>query len=221
VSEADAARQMASVLPAADDRERLGLGLVVLAGWPREDVARRLELDEDQLSRTLARARKELRLTLAALPGSGWCERAERLISDRLDGSLDQPSATRLDVHLRNCPRCVEHERKLVQATDALVAGVAPQPGPPALAPASEPPRPAALPTEPPPTEAPPPVEIAPEGEEPEAAEPEAAKPEPPAHRPLREIAIAVSWNVLLVIAILLTLASLALTVAGLLGAAL
>ena len=36
----------------------------------------------------LARARKALRRTLAALPGSGWCERAERLISDRIDGAL-------------------------------------------------------------------------------------------------------------------------------------
>ena len=57
------------------------------------------------------------------LPGSGWCERAERLISDRLDGALDTRDEARLDVHLRNCPRCVEHERRLVQATDALLGG--------------------------------------------------------------------------------------------------
>ena len=54
--------------------------------------------------------------------GSGWCERAERLISDRIDGALAERDAPRLEVHLRNCPRCVEHERRLVQATDALVA---------------------------------------------------------------------------------------------------
>ena len=227
VSEADAARHLASALPAADERERLALALVVLARRPRADAARRLGLDHDQLSSTLARARKQLRLTLAPLPGSGWCERAERLISDRLDGALDEQSAARLDVHLRNCPRCVEHERKLVQATDALVTGVAPQPGPPELAPVSEPTPPAAEPSlsEAPPAETPPPAEIAPTADEPEAAEPEAAEPEaaePPAAerpRPLREIAIAASWHVLLAIAVILALASLALTVAGLLGA--
>ena len=46
---------------------------------------------------------------------------------------MPERDARRLDVHLRNCPRCVEHERRLVQATDALLAGVAPlapRPGP-------------------------------------------------------------------------------------------
>ena len=80
-------------------------------------------------------ARKELRQTHhARCSGSGWCERAEGLISDRLDGALGERDGRRLDVHLRNCPRCVEHERRLVQATDALLAGIAParpRPAPP------------------------------------------------------------------------------------------
>ena len=79
----------------------------------------------------LARARKELRRSLWPLPGSGWCERAERLVSDRLDGPLDDVGAARLGVHLRNCPRCVDHERRLVQAIDGLVAGLAGEPEPP------------------------------------------------------------------------------------------
>jgi anti-sigma factor RsiW len=89
---------------------------------PRGHVALRLGRDEADLSEALARARKELRRTVASLGGSGWCERSERLISDRIDGALADGDVRRLDVHLRNCPRCVEHERRLVQATDALVA---------------------------------------------------------------------------------------------------
>jgi anti-sigma factor RsiW len=88
---------------------------------PRGQVALRLGRDEAELSDALARARKELRRSVATLGGSGWCERAERMISDRIDGALADGDTARLDVHLRNCPRCVEHERRLVQATDALV----------------------------------------------------------------------------------------------------
>ena len=43
------------------------------------------------------------------------------MISDRLDGRLEPPGPGRLAVHLRNCPRCVDHERRLAQAIDALV----------------------------------------------------------------------------------------------------
>ena len=98
--------------------------LVALAERPRAEVAETLAVSELELSELLAAARKELRQTTDTLAGSGWCERAERLISDRLDGTLDDTGARRLDVHLRNCPRCVEHERRLVQATDALILSV-------------------------------------------------------------------------------------------------
>jgi anti-sigma factor RsiW len=161
----------------------------------------RLGIDEETLAESLARARKELRRTLAALPGSGWCERGERLISDRIDGALAQHDAPRLDVHLRNCPRCVEHERRLVQATDALVAGAGPAavPTAPALVTDSEPPAPPEL-----------------TAIEPPAAEPPAPLP---VRRPRRELASAVSWNFLIAIAIVLAIASLALALAGALGA--
>ena len=63
--------------------------------------------------------------------------RAERHISDRLDGVLDAAGAAVLDAHLANCPRCEEHERRLVQAQNALVAGLGREPSedirPPAL----------------------------------------------------------------------------------------
>jgi Putative zinc-finger len=139
VSDPDAARHVARFLPAAAERDRLALALVALAGHARAEVAQRLGLDEPDLAAALARARKELRRTLLPLPGSGWCERAERLISDRLDGPLADQDEHRLATHLRNCPRCVEHERRLVQATDALIARLPTAPAAPYLAPAPEP----------------------------------------------------------------------------------
>ena len=164
-------------------------------------MALRLGIDEAELAESLARARKELRRTLAALPGSGWCERAERP-DLRPHRRRAAPSATtpRLDVHLRNCPRCVEHERRLVQATDALVAGVAPAPEPRrAIVPASR----AAAPSWP-------------RSSRPRDAEPRAAAGRA---RALASWRGAVGWNVLLVLAIVLALASLALVLAGALGA--
>jgi hypothetical protein len=122
VSDADSVALVAAALPSLAEPDRTALALVALAGLPRHQVALRLGRDEAELSEALARARKQLRRSVAALGGSGWCERAERLISDRMDGALAGGDAARLDVHLRNCPRCVEHERRLVQATDALVA---------------------------------------------------------------------------------------------------
>ena len=83
----------------------------------------RAALSDEGLAESLARARKALRRRLHPLPGSGWCERAERLISDRLDDALADPGPARLEVHLANCSRCVEHERRLAQAQDSLVAG--------------------------------------------------------------------------------------------------
>jgi hypothetical protein len=138
VSDPDAVRHVASQLPAAADRDRTALALVALAGHDRAEVARRLGVDGPELSASLARARKELRRTVQPLPGSGWCERAERLISDRLDDSLAAGDESRLDRHLRNCPRCVEHERRLVQATDALIASLPAAPAAPFLAPAPD-----------------------------------------------------------------------------------
>jgi hypothetical protein len=126
VDPAAAIRGVAAVLPALPALESRALALVALADRPRPRVADLLGIEEQELRALLAAARKELRQTVTPLAGSGWCERAEGLISDRLDGALSERDARRLDVHLRNCPRCVEHERRLVQATDALLAGVVP-----------------------------------------------------------------------------------------------
>jgi hypothetical protein len=184
VADGAAVTLVAAALPALSERERTALALVALAGTARPAVAMRLGIGEEELAESLARARKQLRRTVAALPGSGWCERAERQISDRIDGALAERDEPRLDVHLRNCPRCVEHERRLVQATDALVAGVvtpapsAPEPEPPALA---------AI------------------GPEPEAATQLASRQPSPA-----ELGLAVGWVILIVVAIVLALAALA-----------
>jgi hypothetical protein len=176
---------VAAALPALPERERTALALVALAGTARAAVAMRLGIGEEELAESLARARKELRRTVAALPGSGWCERAERQISDRMDGALPERDESRLDVHLRNCPRCVEHERRLVQATDALVAGVTPAPSPP------------------------PPVQLATVEQEPTTDRVAQRSPSS------AELARAVGWSVLIVAAFVLALAALAIALAA------
>jgi Putative zinc-finger len=119
-----AIRVVEQALPALEEPAGPALALVALSGRNRAEAAARLQLEERELAAALAAGRKALRRSLAPLPGSGWCERAELLISDRLDGALDETGSERLQVHLRNCERCVEHERRLVQATDALVSAV-------------------------------------------------------------------------------------------------
>jgi hypothetical protein len=243
----------------------------VLSEHPRAEASASIGVTERELGGLLAAARKELRRTLATLAGSGWCERAERLISDRLDGALAAADARRLDVHLRNCARCVEHERRLVQATDALVIALGGRAGGGAPAPGGEPtplveaPPEQAAPAEAPPVEASPeelpPAEDAPEQAVPsEGAHAEEAVPtddaltevappveEPPgleehasgaeqdaagleeriaaaaeglvAVRTRRQIAGALAWNALVALAVLLAVATIALTLAGILGA--
>jgi hypothetical protein len=138
VSDAAAVALVGAALPSLAEPDRTALALVALAGRPRGQVALRLGLSGPELGERLAQARKQLRRGVAALGGSGWCEHAERLISDRMDGVLVDGDERRLDIHLRNCPRCVEHERRLVQATDALVSG---SPAVPAVALAAKPSR--------------------------------------------------------------------------------
>jgi hypothetical protein len=209
---ATAIREVTAALPALAPVEARALALVALAERPRPQVAETLGIGEAELGGVLARARKELRRTVAVLGGSGWCERAEVLISDRLDGALAATDAGRLDVHLRNCPRCVEHERRLVQATDWLLAGV------PGGAPAPPP-----VPVEP----AAPLVDAAPAevaaaeaaAAAPTSTEIEAAAEVLVAVRTRRQIAAAVAWNSLIALAILLALVTIGLTIAGILGA--
>jgi hypothetical protein len=277
VDPAAALREVGGWLPTLSPLAARALALVVLCERPRAWVADSLGVSEGELGELLAEARKELRQTIVVLGGSGWCERAERLISDRLDGPLTDRDVRRLDVHLRNCTRCVEHERRLVQATDALVGGLggparsptpageapplaeAPPPGgeappldeapPPggevhpsaeAPPPDDEPPRldeaPPADDEAPPSAEAPPPDGGSEERAGPggEAAPEEAAPAAPPvptgeqiaaaaevlvAARTRRQIAAAVVWNAMIAIAVILTLATIALTIAGILGA--
>jgi hypothetical protein len=194
VNPAVAVRAVAEALPDLEGREAEAIALVVVAGRPRGEVAAEIGIAPDELAEALASARKQLRRSLLPLTASGWCERAERLISDRLDGELGESRAVRLDVHLRNCPRCVEHERRLVQATDALLASASgPAASPAATAPAPE-------------------LTVVPAAEHRAPAEPAPA-------RSARQRLSAAVWLVLVVVAVTLAVASLALAAAAVLGA--
>jgi Putative zinc-finger len=215
IDPASALREVGAWLPGLSPPAVRALALVVLAERARAEVAVSLGVPETELAELLAAARKELRRTVVSLGGSGWCERSERLISDRLDGALAEGDVRRLDVHLRNCPRCVEHERRLVQATDALVGGLGGAPRAPAPAVEAVPDAaPAASEPEPAPA-APEPVPATREPEEIVATAADVFV----AARTRRQIAAAVVWNSMIGLAILLTLATIALTVAGMLGA--
>jgi hypothetical protein len=110
VDPAAALAHVAAVLPELDEPARRALAEVDLVGrTPAPGSAA-----------TLARARKELRRASFPLSATGWCERAERLVSDALDSPLGPRPRRMLDAHLRRCERCVEHERRLAQARDAL-----------------------------------------------------------------------------------------------------
>jgi hypothetical protein len=244
IDPATALREVGSWLPALDPDAARALALVVLAERTRAEAAASLGVSEDALGTLMAAARKELRQTVVTLAGSGWCERAEALISDRLDGPLPGRDVRRLDVHLRNCSRCVEHERRLVQATDALVGGLGGRPSltsqapvplveaPPADGTEEEPA--AQESTSAAPEDAPAAEERAPAAEE-GAPVPAAALPAPPSHAPSEgqiaaaaevlvtkrtrgQIAAAVVWNSMIAIAILLALVTIAVTIVGITG---
>jgi Putative zinc-finger len=185
VDPADAAAFVLQRLPALDADAANALARVEIAGHARAEGD----------AEALARARKQLRRSLVALPSSGWCERAERSMSDRLDGALEPPASTRLEAHLANCPRCVEHDLRLAQAMDLLLRDFAlAYPGPPALA---------AVPDKP--AEAPPLRAV---GDAPEPVEARSGLGVP-----------AVGWAVLIVLAIVLALAAAALLATGAFGA--
>jgi putative zinc finger protein len=126
----DAFAHVAQRLPQLDATAAEALSLVTLAGRTRAEAAARLGIEQPALTDALTRARKALRRTLEPLPAGGWCERAERLVSDRLDGELTPRGEARLDAHLRSCERCVTHERRLIQAHDELVHSLAGLPAP-------------------------------------------------------------------------------------------
>ena len=214
VDPADAVQHVTSSLPGLDPPAAKALGLVALAGSSRTEAAAATGLEADALADALARARKALRRSMFPLPGSGWCERAERLVSDRLDDALEQPGPARLEVHLRNCPRCVEHERRLVQATDAMVAAFAPAP-----APAPEPaPAPATLSVVE--RSASPPPAVLPFGEPVRPAPRRVPRPRPVVPEPA-PIARPLASSILIAITIVLAVAAIAIAVAVALGASL
>jgi anti-sigma factor RsiW len=48
------------------------------------------------------------------------CREAVALMSDYIDGLLDETDRTRLDAHLADCPLCVEYLAQLRATIDAL-----------------------------------------------------------------------------------------------------
>jgi hypothetical protein len=123
------------MLPGLGPGARRALALVDLGARPRAEAAEELGVAEPELSRLLAWGRKALRRRVAELPAGGWCERAERLIYDRMDGVLTPAGEARLEAHLPGCERCATHEQRLVQAHDLLVdAYLAAHPATPTVA---------------------------------------------------------------------------------------
>jgi hypothetical protein len=232
VDPAQALAHVEATLPGLDEAARQGLALVDLVGRTRPEVCAETGIAEPDLAESLARARKALRRAAFPLPGSGWCERAERLLSDELDGALDDPGPRRLAAHLANCERCVEHERRLWQARDQLVITFEDARGPreaPEPEIAAEPdPEPLELPdpeplrlvevpaaeTEPDDPEPAQPEPAAPPPSQPEPAAPDPAEPEPAAGLSLRSLA----WAASIAIAVFLAVFSLALTIYAIAG---
>src|SRR3954452_13100704 len=121
VDPADALTHVLRSLPELAEDAARALSLIEIAGRTRDTAVDGLQVPGETLSDLLYAARKALRRSIFPLSASGWCERAERLLSDRIDGVLVPPGPARLDVHLRNCERCVDHERRLSQAREKLV----------------------------------------------------------------------------------------------------
>jgi hypothetical protein len=131
-----AERHVFSLLGDLDAIDRRALALIELAGADRAAAARELGTD---VAEPLARARKALRRTKAPLASGARCERAERLLSDRLDAPLDREPRKWLEIHLARCPRCEDHDRLLDEARTEL--RVTFDAAPPQLPPAPEPPK--------------------------------------------------------------------------------
>jgi hypothetical protein len=108
-------------LPDLSEDSARALALIEIAGRTRDKAVEEMDVSAEVLADLLYQARKALRRSVFPLSASGWCERAERLLSDRIDGVLTPPGPARLDVHLRNCERCVDHERRLWQTREKLV----------------------------------------------------------------------------------------------------
>ena len=225
VDPAAASLHVGEQLPGLDDTAATALALVELAGRARADVAAERGVSAEELAAALARGRKALRRSIYPLPGSGWCERAERYISDRIDGELEPPGPARLEVHLKNCSRCVEHERRLDQARDGLVASFEERAAPapvPAPAPAPAPPEPGREVEDPPAPELRVVEEDAPSPPEPPAEVPAAMPPQAvpaPLRRTAAQRASSLAWMGLFAMAVALAVASVLIAVLGVMGA--
>jgi hypothetical protein len=110
-----------ATLPDLDPAAQRAFALVDMGERTRALAAAELGIADAEVGRLLALARKGLRRTRAALPSDGWCERAEGLISDRLDDALTPRGRARLDAHMNGCERCEAHEHELTRAHDELV----------------------------------------------------------------------------------------------------
>jgi hypothetical protein len=125
---------VARTLPGLAAPAQRALALVDLGASSRAEVAAELGVSAEELAGMLAAGRKALRRTLGALPADGWCERAELLISDRLDGAISPGGERRLDAHMGACERCAMHEQRLAEARDLVLldtlAAVADEPEP-------------------------------------------------------------------------------------------
>src|SRR3954453_13887053 len=110
VDPAEALAHVLAALPDLPEDAARALSLVEIAGRTRDKALEEMEISAGLLAELLYEGRKALRRSVFPLSASGWCERAERLVSDRIDGVLTPPGPARLDVHLRNCDRCVQHE---------------------------------------------------------------------------------------------------------------
>jgi hypothetical protein len=115
-----AERHVFETVPELDAPARRALALAELSGVPRAGIASEIGLAGEELSATLASARKALRRTRAQLGSGGRCERAERALSDRLDEVLTTLDARFLDAHLGRCARCRTHESELAEALEEL-----------------------------------------------------------------------------------------------------
>jgi hypothetical protein len=133
-----AERHVFELLPDLAAVERRVLALLELADADRAAAAAETGLDETALRFAAKRARKALRRTGAPLSAGARCERAELMVSDRLDAPLRREDRKWLEIHLARCPRCEEHATLLAAArTDLRATFVA---EPPQLPPAPEPP---------------------------------------------------------------------------------
>lgn len=133
-----AERHVFALLPELGAVERRVLALLELTEAGRAAAAADTGLDETALRFAAKRARKALRRGSAPLSAGARCERAELLLSDRLDAPLARQERKWLEIHQARCPRCAEHATRLATAREELRASFVAEP-PPAPAPAPPP----------------------------------------------------------------------------------